>query len=100
MLIVRDTFTAKAGQASKLAKVFKSVFGNVANSRVMTDLIGEYNTVVLELQVKNLSEYEELIEGYKTGKPAPGMSPDAFDQMKGYTDLYLTGRREIYQIVE
>jgi len=100
MLIIRDTFTAKPGQASKLAKVFKSVFGSVPNARVMTDLVSEFNTVVLEQEMKSLAEYEEMIEGYKTGKPAPGMNADAFEQMKGYTDLYLTGRREIFQIVD
>jgi hypothetical protein len=100
MLIIRDTFTAKPGQASKLAKVFKSVFGNVPNARVMTDLVSDFNTVVLEQEMKSLTDYEELMEMYKSGKPAPGMDSDAFDKMKGYTDLYLTGRREIFQIVE
>ena len=40
MLIVRETFTAKPGQASKLAKLFKKAFGNDASMRVMTDLVG------------------------------------------------------------
>lgn len=100
MLIIRDTFTARPGQASKLAKMFREVFANVAGTRVMTDLVSDFNTVVLEQQMENLTDYEALLESYRSGKPAPGMSPDAFDLMKGYTDLYLTGRREIFQIVE
>ncbi len=100
MLIIREVFTAKPGQASKLAKLFKKAFGSDQNTRVMTDLAGEYNTVIVEMQVKSLAEWEKQMEEYKSGKPDPKMDPKVAEEMSHYTEMYLTGRREIYQIVE
>lgn len=96
MLIIREVFTAKPGQASKLAKLFKKAFGTEPNIRVMTDLVGDYNTVVMEMQAKNLAEFEKQMEDYKSGK----MDPKVAEEMSKYTEMYLTGRREIYQVVE
>lgn len=100
MLIIREVFTAKPGQASKLARLFKKAFGGDANTRVMTDLAGDYNTVVVEMQVDSLVEFERQMEEYKSGKPDPKMDPKVAEEMSKYTEMYLTGRREIYQIVE
>jgi hypothetical protein len=100
MLIVRDIFTAKPGQASKLAKVFKKVFGNDPSVRIMTDLVSDFNTVIMEHEVSSISDYEKLLEHYRSGKPAPHMAPDAFEVMKGYTDMYISGRRDILQIID
>jgi hypothetical protein len=100
MLIIREVFTAKPGQASKLAKLFKKAFGSEPNSRVMTDLIGNYNTVVVEMQVNSLSEFEKQMEEYKSGKPDPNMDPKVAEELSKYTEMYTTGRREIYQVVE
>jgi hypothetical protein len=66
----------------------------------MTDLAGEYNTVVMEMQVKNLAEFERQMEEYKSGKPDPKMDPKVAEELSRYTEMYLTGRREIFQIVE
>jgi|SRR3989339_814127 len=100
MLIVREVFTAKPGQASKLAKLFKKAMGSEPTSRVMTDMVGNYNTVVVEMQVNNLAEFEKQMEEYKSGKPDPKMDPKVAEEMSKYTEMYLTGRREIFQIVE
>lgn len=100
MLIIREVFTARPGQASKLAKLFKKAFGADPGTRVMTDMAGNYNTVVVEIQVKNLAEFERQMEEYKSGKPDPNMDPQVAEEMSKYTEMYLTGRREIFQIVE
>jgi hypothetical protein len=100
MLIIREVFTARPGQASKLAKLFKKGFGSDANTRIMTDLVGEYNTVVVEVQTKSLAEFEKEMEEYKSGKPDPRMDPKVAEEMSKYTEMYLTGRREVFQIVE
>ncbi len=100
MLVVREIFIAKPGQASKLAKLFKKGFPPDPNYRVMTDLVGQYNTVVIEMLVKNLAEFERQMEEYRSGKPDPNMDPKVAEEMAKYTDLYQTGRREIFQIVE
>ncbi len=100
MFIIREIFTAKPGQASKLSKLFKKGFANTPNARVMTDMTGNYNTVVMEMQVNNLAEWERQMQEYKSGKPDPNMDPKVAEEMSRYTEMYLTGRREIFQIVE
>ena len=100
MLIIREVFTAKPGQASKLAKLFKKGFAADPTVRVMTDLVGNYNTVIVETQVKSLAEFEKQMEDYKSGKPDPKMDPKVAEEMSKYTEMYQTGRREIFQIVE
>ena len=100
MLVIREVFTAKPGQASKLAKLFKRAFEAEPNTRIMTDMVGNYNTVVVEMQVKSLAEFEKQMEEMKSGKPDPKMDPDVAQELSKYTEMYLTGRREIYQIVE
>ena len=100
MLIVRETFTAKPGQASKLAKLMRKAMAEDQNLTVMTDLVGEFNTIVVQFRVKNLAEFEKQMEEYRSGKPDARMDPDLAKEMSKYTEMYLTGRREIYQIVE
>jgi hypothetical protein len=100
MLIIREIFTAKPGQASKLAKLFKKAMPEDHNMTVMTDLVGDFNTIVAEYRVKNLAEFEKQMEEYKSGKPDPNIDPDVAKEMSKYTEMYLTGRREIYQIVD
>jgi hypothetical protein len=100
MLIIREIFTAKPGQASKLAKLFKKAMPEGLNMIVMTDLVGDFNTIVAEYRVKNLAEFEKQMEEYKSGKPDPNIDPDVAKEMSKYTEMYLTGRREIYQIVD
>lgn len=100
MIIIREIFNAKPGQASKLAKLFKKAFGSDPNTRIMTDLVGNYNTVIAEMQVSSLAEFEKQMEDYKAGKPDPKMNPEVAEEMSKYTEMYLTGRREVFQVVE
>lgn len=100
MLIVRDIFTAKPGQASKLAKLCKKAFGSESNVRVMTDFVADFNTVVVETEIQKLAEFEQHMEEYKSGKPDPKIDPQVMEELSKYTEMYLTGRREIYQVVE
>lgn len=99
MLIVRDIFVAKPGQASKLAKLWKRVMGADPKVRVLTDLIGTYNTVMMEWEVESLAAWEEEIKKYQRGEMPP-MSPEDAEAMKHYTEQYLTGRREVWTVVE
>jgi hypothetical protein len=100
MLLIREVFTAKPGQASKLAKLFKKSMGKATGSRVMTDLTGDYNTVVMEMQVKDLAEWDKMMADYRSGKMASDMDAKTSEVMSHYTDMYLTGRREIFQILD
>lgn len=94
MVIVRNSFIAKPGQAAKLATQLKEMarVGKLRNSRAMTDLTGEFNHVILEHEVESVSEFEELFTKYSS-------DPQAREIAKGYTDLWTTGRRELFRVV-
>lgn len=93
MIVVRNCFVAKPGNASKLAAQLKeaAAASTIPKYRVLTDLTGDFNRVVLEYEAENVGEFEARMKDYATNQ--------AFrDKMKGYTDLYITGSREILQI--
>ena len=94
MIIVRNSFVAKPGQAGKLAAQLKDMAsaGNLRNFRVLTDLTGKFNHVIMEHEVGSASEFEELLARYSS-------DPQAREKAKGYTDLWLTGRRELFRVV-
>lgn len=94
MFVIRETFTAKPGKASALAAMFKEVMGEMTSlkTRVMTDYIAGFNTVVLETEVQDLGVFEKELEKYMSRQ-------DLRDKMKGYTDMYQEGRREVYKVV-
>jgi len=60
MYILREYFVAKPGQAGKLAALLKEVSAASApgQSRVLTDITGEFNRVIMETQVASLAEIE------------------------------------------
>ena len=98
MLIVREVFTAKPGQASKLASLFKRAMADESNVRILTDFVGDYNTVVMEMEFENLAAWEKMIEDYKTNN-APMKDPQLAEEWKNYTAMWKTGRREIWQVM-
>lgn len=94
MFVIRETFTAKPGKASALAAMFKEVMGEMTSlkTRVLTDYIAGFNTVVLETEAQDLGVFEKELEKYMSRQ-------DLRDKMKGYTDMYQEGRREVYKVV-
>lgn len=94
MIIVHDIFVAKPGNASKLAKLFKEVMADQKNVSVMTDVTGQFNRVIMASWYQSIEEWNKEMESYMN--PTPEMQA-AMEKMKGYTDMYLTGYREIYR---
>ena len=94
MLVVRNCFVAKPGQASKLANLLKeaAAVAQIPRHRILTDLTGEFNRVVLEYEAENVGEFEARMRDYATNQQFR-------EKMSGYTDLWLTGNREILQVV-
>jgi hypothetical protein len=93
MIVVRNCFVAKPGHASKLAAQLKeaAAASQIPKYRVLTDLTGDFNRVILEYEAENVGEFEERMKQYATDA--------AFrEKMKGYTDLWITGSREILQV--
>ncbi len=94
MIIVRNVFIATPGNASKLAAQFKSAAaaGTLPRHRVLTDVTGEFNRVILEYEVDSVSGFEAQMKDYATNETLR-------TAMRGYTELYLTGHRELLQLV-
>jgi hypothetical protein len=93
MIVVRNCFIAKPGHASKLAAQLKeaAAASKLGKHRILTDLTGDFNRVILEYEADSISGFEASMRDYT--------SNTAFrDKMKGYTDLWITGSREILQV--
>ncbi|HLC31954.1 MAG TPA: hypothetical protein VJK51_04775 [Candidatus Nanoarchaeia archaeon] len=97
MFIVRDVLIAKPGSAGKLAKLMKEVMALMGNGKatVLLDFVTDFNKIVIEHHIETLAAFEKEMEDYKKNP-----DPQLMEKMKGYTDLYQTGYREIYKVVE
>ena len=93
MIVVRNIFIAKPGNASKLAAQIKdsATASNMPSFRVLTDLTGDFNRVILEYEAENIGEFETRMKEYMTNSVMR-------EKMKGYADLWITGSREILQV--
>jgi len=95
MIIVHDIFICKPGNASKLAKLFKELMsGRKEFVNIMTDMTGQFNKVVMVSKYEGLGAYESSWKEMETSEDAKKMQ----ERMKGYTEMYLTGSREIFQV--
>jgi hypothetical protein len=95
MIIVHDTFICKPGNASKLAKLFKEHMSKRKEYvNVMTDMTGQYNKVVIVSKYDGLTAYENSWKEMEETEEMKKMN----EAMKGYTEMYLTGSREIFQV--
>ena len=92
MFIVRNCFVAKPGQASKLAAILKDVSSILPGARVLTDVTGDFNRVVMEYNAESVADFEARMQQYTS-------DPELRKKMVGYTDLWLTGTREIMRVV-
>jgi hypothetical protein len=97
MFLVRDIMYCKPGQVRQMVQKFQALSKlgkemGMGNMRVMTDVCAErYWTVVAETEVKSIEEHAELAR--------KSMADPRFQEaMKGYHDLIVKGRREIYQL--
>jgi hypothetical protein len=96
MIIVHDIFICKPGNASKLAKIFKETMSSFSEVKhILTDMTGQYNRVIMVSEYENLTAYEKSFESYMN--PTPEMK-ESMAKMEGYTEMYLTGSREIYKV--
>ena len=95
MYLVREIFQAKPGKAKELVKMFKAAavhFGKeqgISNMRVMTDITGNYWTVVVESETNDIG-------GFITNLRSATMSDEVKEIMKGYMDCVAGGHREMY----
>ena len=92
MIVIRNTFTARPGQAGKLVAHLKEMaaLGGLKNTRFFTDASGEFNQVVMEHQVESLADFEAIMQKY-------GSDPAIREKSKNYLDMWLTGKREMFR---
>jgi predicted translin family RNA/ssDNA-binding protein len=96
MIIVQDTFVCKPGNASKVAKLFKEVMtDNKELVNIMTDMTGQFNRVIMVSKFDSLTAYEKSWDKYKENTEEMKKMQE---KMAGYTDMYVTGSREIFQV--
>jgi len=67
MIVVRFVFQTKPGKAEEAVKGYKDsaemmrrVAGSYAKARLMTDLSGSFATVVQEVELESLAEWEKV----------------------------------------
>ncbi len=100
MILVRDLFQLKYGKAKEAVAAWKegmALFGKQAvkprSMRLLTDLVGDYYTLVFETTFESLAEYEKMGKGHI-----------ATDEWKAWHakigPLSEGGRREIFNIVD
>jgi hypothetical protein len=98
MLLIRDVFRCKPGQAKVLIEQFKTAMPlmvgeeGMGKYRIMVDAVSTYWTVVIESEAENLTEFEKRMNEMKP-------SPEAEKAMEGYMDNVDSGYREIFRIV-
>ena len=93
MFVVRNTFIAKPGSASKLAAQLKEAITafQMPGGRVMTVVTGDFNRVIMEHTAESLQEFEKRMQETMG-------SPLYRERMAGYTELWITGSREILRV--
>ena len=91
MIVVRETFIAKPGMASKLATFFKAEMGR--NAKVMTDMTGSFNTVVMEVEYESVAAFEKEMQEYMSKAKMPSDAPKS-----NYQEMYTHGSREVFRV--
>lgn len=94
MIVVRDVLQARFGRAGELVRLLKELHSLIATrigDRVMTDLAGQFDTVVVESEVVSLEGwYRELQQSLAM----PGFR-EWFARMQ---PLIESGHREFFRI--
>jgi hypothetical protein len=98
MILVRIVCQAKFGMANEVvagfkqsAEIVRTLVGSNVRSRLLTDLSGSFDTVVQELEVKSLAEWERL-------RALIFASPDVQAAEATLPDMIVSGQTEYYTI--
>ena len=99
MIVVRNVFRLKFGKAKEAVVLLKEGIaiqkraGVEMNQRLMTDLVGAFYTLVLELTIPNMGALE-------ANMPKVLGDKDWQANYQKFSDLVESGYREIFTIVE
>jgi hypothetical protein len=97
MIQVRQVFQAQFGRGGQLAaamaegsKAMAATLGG-GHWRVLTDLSGPFDTVVLEIEAASLADWERI-------RAALFASPELAESMASTAALIASGRNELYTL--
>ncbi len=98
MILVRDVFQLKFGKARDALTMFEEGKKYMENDgrtppRILTDLSGNYYTLVMESSFNNLSDYEK-------GRTQTTDSKQWHDWYQRFSTLVESGHREIFNVVQ
>ena len=96
MVLIREVFNTKPGKAGELVKKFKQVIPymekeGLRNIKIMTDLVANYWTVVIESETESFANFEKEVRGFTS-------KPEVREIMKDYMSLVEGGHREVFKI--
>ena len=98
MILVRFVCQAKFGKASEVVAGFKqsgeivrTMVGPNVRARILTDLSGPFDTVVQEIEVESLAEWERLREVIFS-------NPEVQEAEAALPSIIESGRTEFYTI--
>ncbi|MBX4198957.1 hypothetical protein KW800_01620 [Candidatus Parcubacteria bacterium] len=98
MIQVHNTFVCKPGNASKIAKLMKTMpFDPVKGPYILTDMTGQWHRVIMIHNYNNLAEFEEAMRK-EMEKDYSEVSKEEQDKWKDMNDMYVSGGREIYKV--
>lgn len=94
MIMVRDIFQAKYGRGDEVVQLMRELYdasGGSFTVRLMTDLSGPMFTIVTEMEIESIDEFQHTLrEGFSNPEFGP-----MFTRMM---ELVESGRREFYTI--
>ena len=98
MIVVRNTFQLKFGKSREAIAHWRKGWPILQKStrskvRLLTDVTGQFYTLVLELEFKSLAEYEK---GHASNTEVAAWQA----WYKKFTPLVESGSREIFKVVD
>ncbi len=96
MYIVRNIFHTKPGKAKELVAKFKAAAPHfrelgIHNTRILTDAVAGFWTVVVESEVEDMNHYFEGLE-------RRGPNDAVRKALDGYMELVQGGSREVFHL--
>ena len=94
MIVVRDIFQLQFGKAREALEILKQMPSedSQVRTRLLTDLTGEYYTLVMESSYPSLAAWEADMQRLQ--------DPEWRKVYSRFTPLVMSGRREIFRQVE
>jgi hypothetical protein len=98
MILVREIFQVKFGRMKEAKALWTGALKSMpaqggSRPRLLTDLTGQYYTLVLESTFKDLGDFEAFLHSEMSSSAMSEMYPK-------FVPLVDSGRREIFTIVE